>query len=275
MNAMEDTSGRKDRRIPLVETGGLEVTYGTGREKVRAVRGVDLAIAPGEALGLVGESGCGKSSLGRALLRLEDPSSGEVLFEGSPVTGLRGAALKAFRRRAQIIFQDPFGSLNPRLKVGRAIEEVLHIHGLGADNPARRRRVRELLDDVGLEPAFADRYPHEFSGGQRQRICIARALALDPVFLVADEPVSALDVSVQANILDLLRRIRAERDIAMLFISHDLAVVRAVCERIAVMKDGEIVETGTADQVCDRPRHAYTKKLLSAVPDLAGIGEGA
>jgi ABC-type oligopeptide transport system ATPase subunit len=248
----------------LLQVENVRVRYG----ELEAVRGVSLSLAPGETLGLVGESGCGKSSLGRAVLALEPLAGGRVAFDGRSVHGLRGAELKAFRRQAQMIFQDPFGSLNPRLSVGGAIEEVLMVHGLCKTRDARRTRVAELFEDVGLDPDWAGRYPHEFSGGQRQRIGIARALALEPKLLVADEPVSALDVSVQADIVKLLKKLQAEHDLAYLFVGHDLAVVREMSDRIAVMFNGEIVETGPSDQVCDAPTHAYTKKLLSAVPDI-------
>lgn len=248
----------------LLQVENVRVRYG----ELEAVRGVSLSLAAGETLGLVGESGCGKSSLGRAILALEPVSFGQVWVDGSNVHALKGAALKRFRCRAQTVFQDPFGSLNPRMSVGAAIEEVLFVHRLCGGRAGRRTRVAELFMDVGLDPDWSRRYPHEFSGGQRQRIGIARALALEPALLVADEPVSALDVSVQADIVLLLKKIQRERGLAYLFIGHDLAVVREMSDRIAVMFNGEIVETGTADQVCDNPRHPYTKKLLSAVPNI-------
>ena len=248
----------------LLTVEKVSVRYG----ELEAVRGVSLSLKPGETLGLVGESGCGKSSLGRAILGLERIAAGRVVFDSADVTGLRGATLKQFRRQAQMVFQDPFGSLNPRLSVGAAIEEVLFVHGIGGTRTARRERAAALFDDVGLQPDWLRRYPHEFSGGQRQRIGIARALSLEPKLLVADEPVSALDVSVQADIIQLLKRIQRDRGLAYLFIGHDLAVVREMSDRIAVMYKGEIVETGTSDQVCDDPQHPYTQKLLSAVPDI-------
>jgi len=248
----------------LLQVENVSVRYG----ELAAVRGVSLSLAAGETLGLVGESGCGKSSLGRAILALEPVAAGRVSFEGRNVTALKGAALKQFRRQAQMVFQDPFGSLNPRMSVGAAIEEVLYVHGIGTSRPDRHNKAAALFEDVGLNPDWMSRYPHEFSGGQRQRIGIARALALEPKLLVADEPVSALDVSVQADIIQLLKRIQRDRGLAYLFIGHDLAVVREMSNRIAVMFKGEIVETGTSDQVCDNPQHAYTKKLLSAVPDI-------
>ncbi|MDK2857800.1 MAG: oligopeptide transport system ATP-binding protein [Verrucomicrobiota bacterium] len=248
----------------LLQVEKVCIRYG----KLEAVRGVSLSLSAGETLGLVGESGCGKSSLGRAILGLEPIAAGRVTFEGRSVTALKGPALKQFRRQAQMVFQDPFGSLNPRMSVGAAIEEVLFVHKLGGSRAARRGKVAELFEDVGLDPEWVRRYPHEFSGGQRQRIGIARALALEPKLLVADEPVSALDVSVQAEIIRLLKRIQRERGLSYLFIGHDLAVVREMSDRIAVMYKGEIVETGTADQICDRPQNSYTQKLLSVVPDI-------
>jgi len=252
----------------LLEIENLQVHYGRNRELVRAVDDVSLEIAEGEILGLVGESGCGKSTLGRAVLGLEPVAGGRIRFDGSAVDGLRGKALKRFRREAQMVFQDPYGSLNPRMTVGRAIEEVLLVHGLCGNRTDRRRRTAELLEDVGLSPGMADRYPHEFSGGQRQRIGIARALATGPRLLLADEPVSALDVSVQAGILKLILDLRRRHNLAYLFVSHDLAVVRNVSDRIAVMFQGKIVEEGSAAQICDAPGHAYTQRLLAAVPDL-------
>jgi len=248
----------------LLTVENVSVRYGT----LEAVRSVRLTLSAGETLGLVGESGCGKSSLGRAVLALEPLAAGRVGFDGRSVHSLKGAELKKFRCEAQMVFQDPFGSLNPRLSVGAAIEEVLFVHGLEKTRARHRARTAELFDDVGLNPDWLRRYPHEFSGGQRQRIGIARALALEPKLLIADEPVSALDVSVQADIVQLLKKLQREHNLAYLFIGHDLAVVREMSDRIAVMFNGEIVETGTADQVCDDPQHAYTQKLLSAVPDI-------
>ena len=248
----------------LLTVEHVSVRYGA----LEAVRSVSLSLAAGETLGLVGESGCGKSSLGRAILALEPVVAGRIGFDGVSVHTLKGAGLKQFRREAQMVFQDPFGSLNPRLSVGAAIEEVLFVHKIGKNRTGRRERVAELFEDVGLSPDWLRRYPHEFSGGQRQRIGIARALALEPKLLVADEPVSALDVSVQADIVQLLKKLQRERALAYLFIGHDLAVVREMSDRIAVMFNGEIVETGTSDQVCDDPQHDYTRKLLSAVPDI-------
>ncbi len=244
----------------------LNVVYGHGKDSVHAVKDVSMHIAPGEIFGLVGESGCGKSSLGKAIIRLTDPASGRMLYKGADVAGFKGRALQEYRQEVQMVFQDPYGSLNPRMKVGNAIVDVLEVHRIGNSTAERRDRVSDLFSSVGLEPDWAWRYPHEFSGGQRQRICIARALALNPDLLVADEPVSALDVSVQAEILELLGELRAKRQLAFLFVSHDLAVVRNVCDRVAVMYNGEIVEMGNVADVIDHPQHEYTRKLLAAVP---------
>ena len=250
----------------LLTVEKLNVIYGDGKESVHAVKDVSFHIKPGEIFGLVGESGCGKSSLGKAIVRLTDPTSGTIDFKGVDVASLKGKELKTYRQEAQMVFQDPYGSLNPRMKVGNAIVDVLEVHRIGANTVERRARVAELFEAVGLEPEWAWRYPHEFSGGQRQRICIARALALKPDLMVADEPVSALDVSVQAEILELLEELRVSRGLAFLFVSHDLAVVRNVCDRVAVMYNGEIVEMGEVAGVIDAPQHEYTRKLLAAVP---------
>lgn len=250
----------------LLKVEDLDVIYGHGKTAVQAVKKVSMHIAPGEIFGLVGESGCGKSSLGKAIIRLEEARGGRILFNGEDVAHLTGKALKTYRQEVQMVFQNPYGSLNPRIKVGNAIIDVLAVHKIGNSLDERRQMVADLFTSVGLSPQWAYRYPHEFSGGQRQRICIARALSLDPKLLVADEPVSALDVSVQAEILKLLEKIRAERNLGFLFVSHDLAVVRNLCDRVAVMYNGEIVETGPVADVIDHPQHDYTRKLLAAVP---------
>lgn len=237
-----------------------------GKGRIRALDGVSFDLADGETLGVLGESGCGKSTLAKLLVRLEPATSGTVTLDGVDLTALSGSALRAQRRKIQMVFQDPYSSLNPRFTVGTILGDVLTVHGLGGDRAGRRRRVAELLDRVGLDPAFASRFPHEMSGGQRQRVGIARALAVEPRVLLLDEPVSALDVSVRAEIMNLLARLRAELGVSYVFISHDLSMVRHLSDRVAVMYLGRIVELGRWNEVLDAARHPYTVALQAAVP---------
>jgi len=263
----------KESKEPLLVVEGLEkyfpVRSGFLVERtvdyVRAVDGVDFSIAEGTTLGLVGESGSGKSTTGYSVLKLMRRTGGSVRFEGQELTEMKGEDLRKMRRQMQIVFQDPYSSLNPRMTVGDIVSEPLEVHGIGS-RKSRRESVRQLLDVVGFDPTFTNRYPHEFSGGQRQRIGIARALALNPKLIVCDEPVSALDVSIQAQILNLLRDLQRDFGLTYLFIAHDLAVVRAMSDTIAVMNQGKIVEAGPAEQIYESPQNEYTKALLTAVP---------
>jgi oligopeptide transport system ATP-binding protein len=233
---------------------------------IKAVDGISFFIRRGETLGLVGESGCGKSTTGRAILQLYRPTAGRVLFNNEELTTLKGEALRRKRRQMQMIFQDPYASLNPRMTVGNIIGEPLEVHHIGANRVEQRERVQELLRVVGLNPYFVNRYPHEFSGGQRQRIGVARALAVNPEFIVCDEPISALDVSIQAQIINLLEDLQAEYRLTYLFIAHDLSVVRHISDRVAVMYLGKLAEVATRDELYSNPLHPYTQALLSAVP---------
>ncbi len=264
-----DVSGKK----PILRVRGLKkhfpITSGIIIQRqvgaVKAVDGIDFDVYPGETLGLVGESGCGKSTTGRTVLQLYRPTAGSVVFEEQELTTMKGEDLRKMRKRMQIIFQDPFASLNPRMTVGNIVNEPLQVHNV-LRGRERQEFVEHLLEKVGLNPYYINRYPHEFSGGQRQRIGIARALALNPSFIVADEPISALDVSIQAQVVNLLEDLQQEFNLTYLFIAHDLSMVRHICDRVAVMYLGKIVEIGPTDDVYDNPLHPYTQSLLSAVP---------
>jgi peptide/nickel transport system ATP-binding protein len=260
------------QKSPLLEIRHLEVGFpvrgvlgGTKRYNM-AVNNVSFDVYPGETLGLVGESGCGKTTLGRSLLRLIEPMGGEIFFDGRKITTLKGKALQELRREMQIIFQNPFSSLNPRMRIGETVMEPLLIHTVGKTKTQRKERVVELLERVGLSADDMRRYPHQFSGGQRQRICIARALALNPKFIICDESVSALDVSVQAQVLNLLKELQTDFQLTYIFISHDLSVVKFMSDRILVMNQGKIVEEGTADTIYREPQEEYTRKLIAAIP---------
>ncbi|MFM7407447.1 MAG: ABC transporter ATP-binding protein [Cuspidothrix sp.] len=257
---------------PLLTVRNLEVAFpirgvfGETKRYHQAVNGVSFDVFPGETLGLVGESGCGKTTLGRTLLKLIEPSSGEILFDGQNITHLKGKTLQQLRREMQIIFQNPFSSLNPRMKIGDAILEPLQIHSVGKSKQQQQARVVELLERVGLSASDVKKYPHQFSGGQRQRVCIARALALNPRFIICDESVSALDVSVQAQVLNLLKELQHDFQLTYIFISHDLSVVKFLSDRILVMNQGKIVESGTSESIYLQPKQEYTQKLIAAIP---------
>jgi peptide/nickel transport system ATP-binding protein/oligopeptide transport system ATP-binding protein len=266
---------------PLLSVRNLSKTFAIGgafaswaAKEIRAVDGITFQVGTGETLALIGESGCGKSTVGRLILRLIEPSGGEVLFNGQDLSTLDAKALRDFRAKAQLIFQDPYASLNPSMSIGAALAEPLMLHA-GLNGASRRDRVAELLSIAGLHKEYAARYPHELSGGQRQRVAIARALAVDPKLIVCDEPVSALDVSIQAQILNLLKDLQQRFGLAYLFISHDIGVVRHIAGRVAIMYLGRIVETGTADQIFEEPRHPYTQALFSAIPLLRPQSRGA
>jgi oligopeptide/dipeptide ABC transporter ATP-binding protein len=275
------SGARTDPHAPLLELRDLTMHFtvagdgliARGTNKVQAVDKVSLTLAPGETLGLVGESGCGKSTTARLITRLLEPTGGQILYQGTDLAHLSQAKLRPYRREIQLIFQDPYSSLNPRHTVGTIIGSALRTHDM-VPRDGELRRVQELLEVVGLNPEHYNRYPHEFSGGQRQRIGIARALAVRPKIIIADEPVSALDVSIQAQVMNLLEELRREFGIAFVFIAHDLGVVRHFCDRVAVMYLGRVVETGPRDAIYGAPRHPYTQALLSAVPNLA-VARGA
>jgi len=251
---------------PLLEVRNLKVHFPVKEGFVKAVDDVSFRIEAGETLGVVGESGCGKTTLSRAITKLINPTDGSILLNGEDIAALSGAQLRARRRQLQMIFQDPYSSLDPRMTAAQSIGEALDIHKLAKDPESRRRRIAELLQSVGLDVAHGERYPHEFSGGQRQRIGIARALAVEPKLIICDEPVSALDVSVQAQIINLLEDLQRDRGVAYLFIAHDLAIVEHISHRVMVMYLGKVVELGAASAVVRSPRHPYTQALISAVP---------
>lgn len=274
MSAAATTTNGKSNGNVLLEVSDLKMHFPITRGiifqrqvgAIKAVDGINFNLYKGETLGLVGESGCGKSTTGRAILQLYRPTSGNVIFEGKDLTKTAGEELRKTRRRMQMIFQDPYASLNPRMTVGSIIGEPLEVHNIGNSRKERQERVQDLLKTVGLNPYFVNRYPHEFSGGQRQRIGIARALAVNPAFIVCDEPISALDVSIQAQVINLLEDLQDELGLTYLFIAHDLSVVRHISDRIAVMYLGKVVELADRDELYDKPMHPYTQALLSAVP---------
>lgn len=257
---------------PLLRVKNLCKTYPAthtlhnGRPGLKAVDNVSFSLSAGETLGLVGESGSGKSTTGKTLLQLDRPTSGDIIYNGQNITGLSPRQLKRYRREMQIIFQDPYSSLNPRMTVGDFVAEPLIVHRLASGKRDRQARVAALFRKVGLDPAFMPRFPHEFSGGQRQRVCIARALALEPKFIVADEPITALDVSIQAQIVNLFQDLQSELGLTYLFIAHDLSMVRYLCHRVAVMLQGRIVEIGPTESIFTCPQHPYTRALLSSIP---------
>ncbi len=267
------SSSKKEKTEVLVSVRGLKkhfpiksgFLFSRETAAVKAVDGLDFDIYRGETLGLVGESGCGKSTTGRTILQLHQATEGSVKYEGEELVGLKSKRLRAIRREMQIVFQDPYASLNPRMTIERIVGEPLLVHNIGNENE-RRKQVAELLERVGLNPYYSDRYPHEFSGGQRQRVGVARALALNPSFIVCDEPISALDVSIQAQVVNLLQDLQNEMNLTYLFIAHDLSMVRHICDRVAVMYLGKIVELADSEELYTNPLHPYTQALLSAVP---------